>query len=552
MRGMSGFVEQNIPAMIDYLDAVSTVPDDFTLQSNSTTDGSLVYSHLSGPDKHDRMLVVASIRARLDNNDEVPTLHKDAVPLLPHLLDVPKHLAIITSAIVRNAKSGAGAPPLRTMSSRGPSNSQDWDHGRFADLCFDVEAQALKSVATLASSAARAWKARSISSALQNALNVSTSSTNVVAPLPPRPSSAGLGARTRKISTESRFRGMHQHPVSIDAAALQQQGDTPPVSPTIAFVPMNATTRSVSDSISVEPIPPVPSLPIPNRVGSPTASFVPLSPPPPKQRKNARPSTAPGSTTAAQSLLFAAGVISRPNDYQYQQYRERTIATGGSTNDDAIFAYAYSPMSPTSTSSRRPTTSRESLYTTSSYRKPVPAYSVSPTATAPVTTVSSVTATATLRGQRPGDGDDRVGREKAKTKERTRSSFIKLPFSDEKKRSIGSRHKRPPSVAATAPMPAMVSSISGCDTVRGVHGTLRGAFTDTSNIHGQVPTYSPVMFDEKMYVGKDLSSGGSIGNIGSRRRAGSIGVADLYRARTHEESGVKKKRTGFFAWLRRA
>ena len=64
------------------------------------------------------------------------------------------------------------------------------------------------------------------------------------------------------------------------------------------------------------------------------------------------------------------------------------------------------------------------------------------------------------------------------------------------------------------------------DTVCGVHGTLCGAFTDTSNMHGQVPMYSPVMFDEKMYVGKDLSSGGSIGNIGSRRRAGSIGAAD--------------------------
>ena len=98
----------------------------------------------------------------------------------------------------------------------------------------------------------------------------------------------------------------------------------------------------------------------------------------------------------------------------------------------------------------------------------------------------------------------------------------------------------------------MFSVATTGDTIRGVHGTLRGAFTDTSNMHGQVPMYSPIMFNEKMYVGKGLSSGGSICNIGSRRRAGSIGVADLYRARIHEESGVKKKRAGFFAWLRRA
>ena len=150
---MSGFVAQNIPMMIDYLDGVSTVPVDFTLQSNSASDGSLVYSQLSGPDKRDRMQVVASIRARLENNDEIPTLHKDATPLLPHLLDVPKHLAIITSAVVRNAKSGTAVPYLRAMSSCGPrqSSAQEWDLGRFGELSFDVEAQALKSVATLAS-----------------------------------------------------------------------------------------------------------------------------------------------------------------------------------------------------------------------------------------------------------------------------------------------------------------------------------------------------------------------------------------------------------------
>ena len=66
MRGMSGFVAQNIPAMIGYLDGASTVPDDLALQSDSASDGSPVQS---GPDKMDRMEAVASIRARLENND---------------------------------------------------------------------------------------------------------------------------------------------------------------------------------------------------------------------------------------------------------------------------------------------------------------------------------------------------------------------------------------------------------------------------------------------------------------------------------------------------
>ena len=55
-------------------------------------------------------------------------------------------------------------------------------------------------------------------------------------------------------------------------------------------------------------------------------------------------------------------------------------------------------------------------------------------------------------------------------------------------------------------------------------------------MNAQVGAYPPVMFDEKMYIGKDLSAGGPIGNIGFRRApASSAGVPELYRARTHEE-----------------
>ena len=137
-------------------------------------------------------------------------------------------------------------------------------------------------------------------------------------------------------------------------------------------------------------------------------------------------------------------------------------------------------------------------------------------------------------------------------KERSRSSFIKLPFSDDKQRSINSR-KRPPSVAATAPIPSVTSFATSYDSIHGANGSLRSAFADTTNMNAQVGAYPPVMFDEKTYIGKDLSAGGTLGNIGFRRAlASSAGVPELYRARTHEERGVKKKRTGWFAWLRKA
>jgi len=113
-------------------------------------------------------------------------------------------------------------------------------------------------------------------------------------------------------------------------------------------------------------------------------------------------------------------VISRPNDSQYRQYREQTIITGGTTINVAFSTNSRTPARP-----QRPVTSRESSWAACSYREPVPTY--------PSTT--AVAADATLRGQQSEESDERVRPEK----ERSRSSFIKLPFSDDKKRSINSR-----------------------------------------------------------------------------------------------------------------
>ena len=148
---------------------------------------------------------------------------------------------------------------------------------------------------------------------------------------------------------------------------------------------------------------------------------------PTKRRKTVRPSTAPGSTTVASSVLFPGDVISRPNDYQYQQDREQTIATGGTTSG-CVFS-TNSLASQTPAPSQRPMTSRESLRVAPSYRKPVPAHPFAPTVPAYPFTPTVATGT-TLRGQWPEGNDERVRPEK----EGSRSGFIKLPFSDDKKR----------------------------------------------------------------------------------------------------------------------
>ncbi|CAG8670670.1 16366_t:CDS:2, partial [Acaulospora colombiana] len=150
MRGIKPCLERYNPTMVDYLKCVSSLPDAWSPLANSS-------SFLSGPDKHDRLYVINSLRERLTGRGagSIPTLWKDAIPLLPYALDVPKHLAILSSTVVRNAKSASASGMPRGGAAPGADDS-DWSLTTFSGLCFDVEAQALKSVATLAQGAAAA------------------------------------------------------------------------------------------------------------------------------------------------------------------------------------------------------------------------------------------------------------------------------------------------------------------------------------------------------------------------------------------------------------
>ena len=67
-------------------------------------------------------------------------LEREAVPLLPHVLDIPRHLACISSSLIRSA---------RLVGSK--ANSDEKDH--LSDLCsrcFEVEEIALQRVSQLA------------------------------------------------------------------------------------------------------------------------------------------------------------------------------------------------------------------------------------------------------------------------------------------------------------------------------------------------------------------------------------------------------------------
>lgn len=125
MRGVMNFLKQNFPAMVDYILVVSTPIHD-------------TYSPYSShpPFSHQRHKVVNSLHQR---GSTIPILEREAVPLLPHILDIPRHLACISSSLIRSSKSASSK-----------ANSVERDN--LSDLCsrcFAVEETALQRVSRL-------------------------------------------------------------------------------------------------------------------------------------------------------------------------------------------------------------------------------------------------------------------------------------------------------------------------------------------------------------------------------------------------------------------
>ncbi|KAG1881652.1 Rho GTPase activation protein [Suillus tomentosus] len=129
MRGIKDFLKQNLPAMVDYILVVSTpIPPD----PCSPHSGHPAHSH-------QRLDVVSSLHER---STTMPVLERESIPLLPHVLDIPRHLARITSSVLRSARS---ADPK--------DKSSEGDNQHLSGLCaqcFDLEDQSLARVSQLA------------------------------------------------------------------------------------------------------------------------------------------------------------------------------------------------------------------------------------------------------------------------------------------------------------------------------------------------------------------------------------------------------------------
>ncbi|KAI0094892.1 Rho GTPase activation protein [Irpex rosettiformis] len=129
MRAVRDFLVSSSPKMQEYLDAVSS-------KSSGAIEGS---RSLSSAQRHDRKRLIHVVRHR---GRSAPTLNREAIPALPQMIDLPKHLAVITSIVVRHTR--------RTLPTRtGAPGDRIFDD--FCQKCLEVEEQALIRVSQLAS-----------------------------------------------------------------------------------------------------------------------------------------------------------------------------------------------------------------------------------------------------------------------------------------------------------------------------------------------------------------------------------------------------------------
>jgi hypothetical protein len=88
MRGVKSFLEEKLPEMLDYILVVSTPGPEESSQPSS--------------EAHVRS---RAVRALHDRKRSMPDLQRELIPHDQHFLDIPRHLAIVTSSIVRHSRN---------------------------------------------------------------------------------------------------------------------------------------------------------------------------------------------------------------------------------------------------------------------------------------------------------------------------------------------------------------------------------------------------------------------------------------------------------------
>ncbi|EJD47784.1 Rho GTPase activation protein [Auricularia subglabra TFB-10046 SS5] len=233
MRGVKDFVVHNLAAMIDYIVVVSNpVPDQYVAGPQ-------------GLEPRERTHIHDSLRERLPT---LLLLARESVPLLPYLLDVPKHLATLSSAVVRSQRRpSSDEPALKEL----------------VKLCYDVEARALQCVTRLAQRPTLSISPPGARPGSGNALSAG---------------GTRRSHRQRSAPAQQQQYGSGPEP-PLPGQASRDSSATPPTSPTVFFARQGA-----NDPDDHSPGPP----PVERRKG-----------------KSKRPSTAPSTTSGGVSDGFS-------------------------------------------------------------------------------------------------------------------------------------------------------------------------------------------------------------------------------------------------------
>ncbi|KAI0639415.1 Rho GTPase activation protein [Trametes polyzona] len=201
MRGVKDFLHDSLHAMIDYIVVVST-PEAGT-KGPSTPLSS---------EKHERLRIMNALRER---KASAPVLHREAIPLLPYLLDVPRHLAVVTSVVVRYSRTQNLQPPKPAGNGNGGGSNgsgvDDRFFSEFCSRCLEVEEQALFRVSKLAAKPRRQHSEPAIIPPPRMPLHI---------PLPPSSPSSPIKSpsRGRKLSSVASPR-MRSRKSSLTSAA---------------------------------------------------------------------------------------------------------------------------------------------------------------------------------------------------------------------------------------------------------------------------------------------------------------------------------------------
>ncbi|KAJ7071030.1 GTPase activating protein [Mycena amicta] len=131
MRGVKDFLKDSRAGMIDYILIVSS-------PTRRTESDSYGWSSEDPSERHERLAVVNALRHR---TSRMPVLSRESIPM-PLIPDIPKQLAIITSAVIRNSRDYHARAK--------PNDPSDRPLNEFCSRCFEVEESALQRVSQLA------------------------------------------------------------------------------------------------------------------------------------------------------------------------------------------------------------------------------------------------------------------------------------------------------------------------------------------------------------------------------------------------------------------